>query len=204
MDETAAQVLRSTRTHGAHVTPQRVTTVDSSCTDEPVESSLNKLWNRSVWPVAMRLDQVAPSRPADHSCVSSPSPTDSRDRRVKPERNDTIELLRVVAACGVIWFHMETTPFKSVGYSGLVFFLIVSVVFQMGAAERGLWHGFFRRRASRLLVPWAAWFVIYGLLNLVKGKVLFPYSSGIVPDILAGPWIGLWYLPFSFISACLV
>lgn len=119
-------------------------------------------------------------------------------------RNDWIELFRVVAACGVIWFHLDTTPGKSVGLAGLVFFLLIGVIFQRRSVNHGSGGDYFRKRATRLLVPWAAWFVIYGLLNLVRGKTLFPYSSGIVADLLTGPWIGLWYLPFSFASACVV
>jgi fucose 4-O-acetylase-like acetyltransferase len=116
-------------------------------------------------------------------------------------RNDTIELLRIVSACGVVWFHMETTAFKRVSFAGLVFFLVISVVFQRESAKREKAHVYFQKRVTRLVFPWMVWFAIYGLLNLVRGKELLPYSSEILPGILAGPWIGLWYLPFSFISA---
>ena len=120
------------------------------------------------------------------------------------ERNGTIELLRVVSACGIIWFHSEATPFRRIGFAGLVFFLIVSVLFQKRSAERSRGSIFFSKRASRLLVPWAAWFVIYGLLNLGTGKPFFRYTSGFFADLLCGPWIGLWFLPFSFVTAGLV
>ena len=120
------------------------------------------------------------------------------------ERNDVIELFRVVAACGIVWFHMELVPCRNVGLAGLIFFLTIGVIFQKQAAERVSSQRYFLKRALRLLLPWIVWFVIYGLLNCVTGKSLFPHSSGFVEDLLTGPWIGLWFLPFSFACACVV
>lgn len=117
------------------------------------------------------------------------------------KRNGTIEFLRVVAACAVIWFHFENAPYRRAAYAGLVYFLIISVVFQKGPTERMDWLGYLKKRGTRLLIPWIAWFAFYGLTNIVIGKRLFPASSGILADALTGPWIGLWYLPFSFVSA---
>lgn len=88
--------------------------------------------------------------------------------------------------------------------AGLIFFLIVGVIFQKRAAGRGSAPDYFRKRAARLMIPWVAWFVIYGLLNWVSGKNIFPHSSGVVANLATGPWIGLWYLPFSFVSAGVV
>jgi fucose 4-O-acetylase-like acetyltransferase len=138
------------------------------------------------------------------SVAANNSPPQNSGQTQPLERNDTIELLRILAASGVIWFHLETTPFKSVGLAGLIFFLIVSVVFQSRAAGRASGAGYFRKRVPRLLVPWAAWFAVYGLLNLARGKDLFPFTSGFLSSMVAGPWIGLWYLPFSIVAACLV
>lgn len=119
----------------------------------------------------------------------------------RTELNGTIELLRVGAALGVIWFHMEAVPWRRVGFAGLVFFLVIATIFQTRGAQREDLRRYFRKRASRLMIPWAAWFAIYAVLNAVTGKAVFPNSYGVVPALLAGPWIGLWYLPFALLSA---
>jgi hypothetical protein len=78
------------------------------------------------------------------------------------------------------------------------------VVFQKNSAENKLGLNFLRQRSTRLLLPWAAWFLIYGLLNLIKGKPFFPYTSNFLQNILYGPWFGLWFLPYCFVSAFIV
>lgn len=125
-------------------------------------------------------------------------------KNLASERNGTIELLRIVAACAVIWFHFDNAPLRRVGYAGLVFFLVTSVVFQRNTAARTSSNVFLRKRATRLLIPWGGWFLIYGLFNFLTNKPPFPYTSGIIQNILCGPWIGLWYLPFSLVSAIVV
>jgi len=42
--------------------------------------------------------------------------------------------------------------------------------------------------------------LVYGMLNLFVGKSLLPRSTDPVSAILAGPWIGLWYLPFIMVA----
>jgi fucose 4-O-acetylase-like acetyltransferase len=137
-------------------------------------------------------------------CGTLNSSTTQTVDATKTERNDLVELFRVLAACGIIWFHLETAPGRCVGLAGLIFFLTVGVIFQQHSAQRYSGAEFFRKRSARLLIPWVAWYLIYGLLNGMTGKSLFPFSSGWVADVLTGPWIGLWYLPFSFLSACIV
>ncbi|MFT3868867.1 MAG: acyltransferase [Nibricoccus sp.] len=144
---------------------------------------------------------MSTSQPHLFSTAAMSVATHDKPARVK-ERNDTIDLLRIISACAVIWFHLGVLPQRRVAYAGLVFFLIIFVFFQKGSTQGLNPKAFFQKRVSRLLMPWAAWFVIYAVLNIVTGKRLFPLTSGFIDNILAGPWIGLWYLPFSFASAC--
>ncbi|MCC6233624.1 MAG: acyltransferase family protein [Verrucomicrobiales bacterium] len=125
-------------------------------------------------------------------------------RSVNSERNDTVDALRLVAACAIIWFHLDDAPYRRVAYAGLAFFLIVSVVFHFRSALREPWPAYWSKRWKRLLLPWAVWFVIYATANLAFHKPVIPTEAGLLAGVLAGPWIGLWFLPFAFLTGLLI
>jgi surface polysaccharide O-acyltransferase-like enzyme len=114
-------------------------------------------------------------------------------------RFGVVEILRVVAAVGVIWFHVDGIPHPQIGYSGLIIFVILMAAFAAVSARRHAASAFVRARMLRLGVPWAFWFVAYLLANLAVGRQLLTSSSDLVSSVLAGSWIGLWYLPFAFV-----
>jgi peptidoglycan/LPS O-acetylase OafA/YrhL len=120
------------------------------------------------------------------------------------QRLDAIEWARVLAACGVVWFHLPLGPWKEFGHAGLVAFILISVVFQARGAEKERLSCYIRKKADRVIPAWMAWFGFYALINLAKGKAVFPYSSGIVADLFTGPWIGLWFLPFYMACSVMV
>lgn len=108
-------------------------------------------------------------------------------------RNQSIEALRIVAAFGVVAFHGKVSPVEAY-YGGLVVFLALSPMFEMGA-------NFARKRsaaelATTFLVPFAFWFPIYGLVNLAKGKPVLIANDAL--GLFAGTSIHLWFLPFMF------
>ena len=103
-----------------------------------------------------------------------------------------IELLRVLSALGIVWFHSETKG-SNFGHSGLIFFLILSVFLGGGQQNSSI-----QKRAKRLLVPWLIWFAYYGAINLVLQKSVIPLNNGLIAGVLSGPRIHLWYLPFIF------
>ncbi len=112
----------------------------------------------------------------------------------KTVRNQNIEILRIVAAFGVVAFHAGVDP-VDVYYAGLVVFLALSPMFEMGA-------NFPRRRsagelAKTFLLPFAFWFPVYGLVNVVKHKPFLLENS--LLGVLAGTSAHLWFLPFMFI-----
>lgn len=119
-------------------------------------------------------------------------------------RRDAVEALRVLAACGVVWFHIPGGPWKDAGYAGLICFVMISAFFLMGGARKDRAAVYFNKRVSRVIVPWAFWMFVYGAINLIRGKDLFPASEGWLADLLMGTWIGLWYLPFVLAMAVLV
>lgn len=103
-----------------------------------------------------------------------------------------IELLRILSAFGIVWFHSKISG-SNYGYAGLIFFLILSVYLGGGQKNISL-----QKRARRLLIPWCVWFVFYGAINLLLQKPLVPLHNGLIAGLLAGPRIHLWYLPFVF------
>ena len=112
-------------------------------------------------------------------------------------RRQDIELLRVVSAFGIIWFHTQVHG-GAIGYGGLVAFLILSIFLggKSGAPDLDT----LKRRAVRLLVPWAVWFIVYGAQNAGHGESIVPLENGMAAGIMAGPSIHLWYLPFIFLA----
>ncbi|RQP23694.1 acyltransferase family protein [Piscinibacter terrae] len=114
---------------------------------------------------------------------------------VSPRRQD-IELLRVLSAFGIVWFHSRAFG-GAVAYSGLIAFLILSIT--LGGKSGRPDVETFTRRVERLLVPWAFWFAIYGAWNVWQGQAIVPLEHGVAAGIMAGPSIHLWYLPFVFL-----
>lgn len=115
-------------------------------------------------------------------------------------RKQNVEVLRILAAFGIVLFHAGG-DYAQIGYSGLVIFLFLAPFFD--ACE---WD---RRRnimslALRLLLPWAAFMVLYGALNfLTKGWIISP-DLQVWEAILYGTSPHLWFLPFIFVVLCAV
>lgn len=116
----------------------------------------------------------------------------------------SVEALRVVAVAGVMWFHLENAPFAAVGQAGLVAFVLLCTTFQSIAAERETLRAYLHRRSQRLGPPWLAWFALYSAANLLRGREWFPWSEGMAANLLTGPWIGLWFLPFVWLMSPVV
>ena len=110
-------------------------------------------------------------------------------------KRQDIELLRVISAFGIVWFHSGATG-NDIAYSGLIIFLVLSLYLaaQSTGAPKSVFH-----RAKRLLVPWLVWFTFYGAINLARHRPFISFENGIVTGILTGPSTHLWYMPFIFI-----
>jgi hypothetical protein len=111
------------------------------------------------------------------------------------KRRQDIEFIRIVGAFGIVWCH-TFRPFVFVAYSGLIVFLVLSANFAANPARSDLPLA---SRARRILVPWVVWFAVYGAFNLWRGLPFFAVE-GIVPGILTGTSIHLWYMPFIFVA----
>jgi len=112
-------------------------------------------------------------------------------------RRQDIELLRIVSAFGIVWFHSQA-PGGAVAYAGLVVFLVLSTYLshRTGDAPTLASIGY---RARRLLVPWLIWFLAYGAMNVARGDAFLDTREGWVAGLMSGTSIHLWYLPFVFL-----
>ncbi|ARN81484.1 hypothetical protein B1812_10835 [Methylocystis bryophila] len=111
-------------------------------------------------------------------------------------RLPAIEALRVIAAIGIVWFH-SGAPGHEFAYTGLSFFLIVSLYFE---TRRALpINSVLQNAVTRYIIPWFFWFLFYGIFRLAAHVPFFPPSYGSAPPllkILAGTSIHLWYIPY--------
>ena len=122
--------------------------------------------------------------------------------RVRPARNATLDYARLLAAFGIVLFHLGA-PGAWIGYAALPFFLMVLIILALPSAMRPPPADYARSRARRLLVPWVVWSAIYLALKLLEvGLGGRPATSEFAPwMLLTGPSIHLWFLPFAFVAS---
>ncbi|MEN9306550.1 MAG: hypothetical protein RL173_482 [Fibrobacterota bacterium] len=152
---------------------------------------------RSRWP------NKAGSVPANvdsEAMQEHPAATGSANQPTGAEKNirQEIEILRILSAFGIVWFHSGFDR-TGLGYSGLVVFLVISAYLAVSrnAARRPLGQ-ILSGRALRLMSPWAAWMVVYGIRNHFVDRHIIETDRGFFNGLLAGTHIHLWYLPFIF------
>lgn len=110
-------------------------------------------------------------------------------------RNQAIEILRILAAYGIVAYH-SGAPFKDVAYSGLTAFLILSPYLDLALS----WD---RPRkpmalAKTFLAPWLFWWLFYGVRNIVVNHRTFFLGMGPFQGILSGTSGHLWFMPAMF------
>jgi len=107
-----------------------------------------------------------------------------------------IELLKILSAFGIVWFHSEYSPARDVAYAGLIVFLIFSAYFATSATRE---HSV-KDRSVRLLMPCIFWSLLYAASSIARDQSVFSSGDSLISNILTTPSIHLWYLPFTFIS----
>jgi peptidoglycan/LPS O-acetylase OafA/YrhL len=119
-------------------------------------------------------------------------------------RRPSIDLLRLVAAFGIVWAHMGA-PGMIEGYAALAAFLILTAFLSLRSWRRSGGRRFWMGRALRFLLPWVVWSAAFLLLESLRQGGLDVALSGLGPlDWLIGPTIHLWFLPFVLLASPLV
>ncbi len=119
-------------------------------------------------------------------------------------RNGLIELLRLLASLGIVWFHVGAVG-SSIAYGGLPLFTILLIAFATTNANDRSWFRVVQKRAVRLLIPWLVWSGIYAMANVMDAA----YSNQAIQSefhfwmLFTGPAIHLWFLPFAFVTSVL-
>lgn len=109
-------------------------------------------------------------------------------------RNQNLELVRILAAFGIVLFHSGARG-AHIGYGGLIAFVILSAMFARPSSPKAL--------AKGILLPWAFWFAAYGVVNLILRGYFFRPDLTPIGAVFYGTGVHLWYLPFIFV-VCLV
>lgn len=116
-------------------------------------------------------------------------------------RNQSLDLMRAMAAFGIVWAHMQA-PWMEVGYLALALFVMLTTGMAVFSAESRSFGRFMRGRFWRIFLPWLVWCGLYLALeagrsgNLSRFWQLTDWQS-----LLVGPYEHLWFLPFVIITA---
>ena len=154
--------------------------------------------------------ETAASAPLD---LSSTRPRNAARAEAR-DRNEWIDVVRLIAAAGIVFIHATRVPvLEQIDHFfrfAVPFYLFASLYFQASSARRQYDRGVLRPlpkyvtgRVRRLYLPFLAWGVIYltarELLHVVQHQPLFAPRL----DML---WTGteyhLWFLPFLLMTSC--
>lgn len=121
-------------------------------------------------------------------------------------RNYNLEILRIIAAFGIVLYHgaahgEDGILVREIGFSSIVVFVLISSYL---LAHQNNYSLFVSKKAGRLLIPWLFWFFVYGFVRLINGQPFFIETNDIFSAVLAGTKYHLWYLPFMFIVSIII
>ena len=117
-------------------------------------------------------------------------------------RNGAIDVMRLVAAAGIVWFHAKA-PGQLISYSSLSLFIIFLIVLPLQRPATGAFSTYVTERANRLLRPWLVWSSIFVVLKIAQATVKQqPILQEFKWTMLAtGAQTHLWFLPFGFVCS---
>lgn len=122
------------------------------------------------------------------------------------KRNRNVEMLRVISAFGIVWFHSNGVIGVNIAYSGLAVFIMLSFAYLVMKTGKRTLGEVVLNRFNRLIVPWIIWSSIYLVLNIVKSQIKGEEGIGRLGYgvLITGTSIHLWYLPFAFIFTIII
>lgn len=118
-------------------------------------------------------------------------------------RRPSIDLMRFVAAFGIVWAHMQA-PGMAEGYVALALFLILTAFLSLRSLLRGGERRFWLGRLVRFALPWLVWSGAFLGLRVIRFGPEEALSPGDPWRLLIGPEIHLWFLPFVLVASPLV
>lgn len=121
---------------------------------------------------------------------------------IKRQRNGTIDIMRLVASAGIVWFHAHA-PGQMVSYSALSLFLVLLIVLPLDYPNFDGFATYVGGRAVRLLRPWLIWSGIFAGLKAAQAfvehrPVMSEFDSTM---FVMGTETHLWFLPFGFVCS---
>lgn len=111
------------------------------------------------------------------------------------EFNPLVEVLRLLSAFLIVWFHSGISWGKELSYSGLIVFVLLTTYYSTISNKIGLR---IYSRSLRFLVPWMFWSVTYGFGEVFLGNSFFRFNDNLFEQLLVGNYFHLWYLPFIY------
>ena len=121
---------------------------------------------------------------------------------MQSRRESYIELLRFIAAVGIVFFHSQTPGYEFC-HAGVAFFAGLTGGMAFRSPNRRV-----PLIASRLLIAWAFWWLTHTAVNVLETLLKDPAygwaSEFRWPMLFYGPSIYLWYLPFAFVATVAV
>ena len=122
--------------------------------------------------------------------------------RSRYSRLANVDRLRLLGAMGVVWFHLDMSPARTIGYSGLPALIMISIALSARDNRPITTKSFAIKKAKRLMVPWVFWGCIYVLVLFLKAffKHVDLHDFFKPHMFLTGPSVHLWYLPYAFVA----
>ena len=121
------------------------------------------------------------------------------------QRNGLLDVLRFVAAVGIVFFHLKL-PGSILGLSALSFFTVVMCFFAASSTAEDTFQVSFKKLSIRLFWPWIIWSTIYFVAKLANAYVDNTSYLGEFASWMwwTGPSMHLWFMPFAFIVSLLI
>lgn len=100
---------------------------------------------------------------------------------------------------GIVWFHSPKSEYGIIGYAGLPIFLLITFMLSAKSPPTIPYKQYMLKRINRLLIPWGFGYLFFGWVHFYIFGHPFVSSSEIsFSNLMGGPAIHLWYLPFAF------
>ncbi len=119
------------------------------------------------------------------------------------KRRTDVEIIRLLSAFGIVYFHSGIPALRETAYGGLIFFTITSAFYARSNKQTNkLKTTVFV--AKKTLIPTAIWSTIYLILYATTSSNIPNTEDGILLAIIKTPTPHLWYLPFIFAATTLI